>query len=310
MKINKVIVLGGGFSEEKDVSKVSSAKVAEALSQNIDNVTLLDPANYDSWDDLIKAIKNEKPDICFIGLHGGEGEDGRIQALLELNDISFTGSGFNACALAMDKEVSGLLAQSLDIPLPHRIILEELPDDLKAIGIKLGYPLVVKPNNSGSSVGISIVRKEDDLYDAVKEAFKYSKRVICEAFIEGRELTVTILDNRALSVVEIKPQDGWYDYTSKYTKGKTIYEVPAALSKDETRIIQNYARNIFKLLGCQIYGRVDFRFDGTNFYFLEVNTLPGMTPLSLTPMAAGEAGLNFSQLLLKIVELSQNKIKQ
>ncbi len=309
MNINKIVVLGGGFSEEKDVSRVSAEKIVEAFSQCISHVTLLDPANFASWSDLIEQIKVVNPDICFIGLHGGEGEDGRIQSLLELHGIPFTGSDFKSCCLAMDKEVSGILAQSAGSLVPDRIILEGVPGQTAEILKTLGLPLVVKPNNSGSSMGISIVRNEEDCQSALLEAFKYSKRVICERFVDGRELTVTILDNKPLPVVEIKPNNGWYDYANKYTKGNTIYQVPAQITEVDTISVQKQALSIFRLMGCEGYGRVDFRFDGDDFYFLEVNTLPGMTPLSLTPMAAGKAGYSFSQLLMKIVEIALSRKK-
>ena len=158
-------------------------------------------------------------------------------------------------------------------------------------------------------MGISIVRNEEDCQSALLEAFKYSKRVICERFVDGRELTVTILDNKPLPVVEIKPNNGWYDYANKYTKGNTIYQVPAQITEVDTISVQKQALSIFRLMGCEGYGRVDFRFDGDDFYFLEVNTLPGMTPLSLTPMAAGKAGYSFSQLLMKIVEIALSRKK-
>nr|MDA3813996.1 ATP-grasp domain-containing protein [Candidatus Cloacimonadota bacterium] len=171
----------------------------------------------------------------------------------------------------------------------------------------IDFPIGIKPNDSGSSVGISIINKESELYEAIKLAFKYSKKVILEQFIDGRELTVTILGDEALPVVEIIPNDGWYNYKSKYTKGKTIYEVPAKLTSEEKNKIQKQALDVFTLFGCEVYGRVDFRYDGEEFYFLEVNTLPGMTLLSLTPMAAKEAGISFKELLIKIIELSLNR---
>lgn len=205
----------------------------------------------------------------------------------------------------MDKEISGILAQSSGCLLPKRIVLNNVDDiNQKEIVEQLGLPLVVKPNSSGSSVGISLVSEPSKLNEAVLDAFNYSERVICEKFIAGRELTVTILGEQPLPVVEIIPKTGWYDYANKYTKGNTIYEVPAKLSDHNIIKIQAQALKVFKLFGCRGYARVDFRYDEKEFYFLEINTLPGMTPLSLTPMAAKEYGLSFSQLLMKIIEAS------
>lgn len=305
MEKKKVVVLGGGFSEEREISLITSAKVAEALQQRGLEVFRLDPADYGDWSQMIAELKRINADIVFIGLHGAEGEDGRIQSLLSLHKIIFTGSGYKASAIAMDKEISGLLAQQAGALLPDRIILTKNNNkDYQGIIDKLGFPIVVKPNSSGSSVGISIVHKVELIQEAIETAFKYSEKVICESFIAGRELTVTILGDEAMPVVEIKPNNGWYNYANKYTSGNTVYQVPAELDSNETKVIQQQALSIYQLIGCRGYARVDFRYDGEVFYFLEVNTLPGMTPLSLTPMAAKEAGLSFSELLLAIIEQS------
>jgi len=157
-------------------------------------------------------------------------------------------------------------------------------------------------------VGIAIIAKEDELFSAVAEAFKYSRKVLIEKFIDGRELTVTILDGKALPVVEIKPLNGWYDFTNKYTAGNTTYETPARLTVEINNEIKEKAEILFRSMGCSVYARVDFRFDGDDLYFLEVNTLPGMTPLSLTPMAAKAAGYSFDQLLEEIIRISLKNI--
>jgi len=303
----KIVVLGGGYSDEREVSSVSSREISNSLSKRGYETYLLDPADFDSYNGLITKIKEIDCLIVFIGLHGAEGEDGRIQALLEMNKIPFTGSGFKASSLAMDKYLSGIVVASIDLPVPpHRKIKldTQRTDDFYINHL----PLVVKPNDSGSSVGIRIVNNMAELEAALCSSFEVSEEVLCEQFIAGSELTVTVLNGKALPVLEIKPKNGWYDYTNKYTKGNTEYLVPAPLSKEETINIQAYSEKIFQILGCEVYARVDFRYDGQNFYFLEVNTLPGMTSLSLTPMAAKAAGLNFDELLVKIVELSLNKL--
>lgn len=309
MKIfKKIIILSGGFSEEADVSRNTSAEIEKALYENGKDIILLDPVEFNSYSEMIIKIKELKPDIVFNGLHGAEGEDGRIQSLLALENIPFTGSAQRASAISMDKYISGIIASYIEIKLPNRrLIYKDYEYDFESIIQNVGFPMVIKPNDSGSSVGISIINKESELEESLRHAFMYSEKAIIEQFIDGRELTVTILGNDALPVVEIVPNDGWYNYKNKYTKGKTIYEVPDKLNIYEVTTIQKQALDVFNLFGCEVYGRVDFRYDGKDFYFLEVNTLPGMTPLSLTPMAAKEAGISFKELLFKIIELSLNR---
>ncbi|MBC8416622.1 MAG: D-alanine--D-alanine ligase [Candidatus Cloacimonetes bacterium] len=307
-KNRRIIILTGGFSEEAEVSKTTSNEVASALESRKYEIKLIDPSNYKTYSEMIKAIREFNPFIVFNGLHGAEGEDGRIQSLLSLEKIPFTGSAYRASAISMDKYISGVLVKYIGISIPMRYLLyKDYVIDSDMIIKKIGFPMVVKPNDSGSSVGISIIAKADELKQATSKAFKYSDKVLLEQFIKGRELTVAILGEKALPVVEIKPKNGWYDYANKYTKGHTIYEVPAKLTEQESSKIQRQAQEIFKLFGCKAYARVDFRYDGKDFYFLEVNTLPGMTALSLTPMAAKETGLSFGELLEKIIEFSQTK---
>ncbi|MDO9577230.1 MAG: D-alanine--D-alanine ligase [Candidatus Cloacimonadales bacterium] len=309
MNQNKLIlVLSGGFSEEAAISKISASEIKKSLDKLEYETVMIDPLDFGSYAEMSQKIKSLHPFIVFNGLHGTDGEDGKIQALFELDNIPFSGSNSRSSALAMDKFLSGYVALQLNIKIPKRIILESLGDfNLKYIKEKFDFPIVVKPNDSGSSVGIAIIANENELFNAVKEAFQYSRKVLIENFIDGRELTVTILDGKALPVVEIKPQNGWYDFVNKYTKGKTIYETPAKLTKKITEEIQVKAALIFRTIGCSVYARVDFRFDGKDLYFLEVNTLPGMTPLSLTPMAAKAAGFSFEQLLAEIIRISLGK---
>ena len=162
--------------------------------------------------------------------------------------------------------------------------------------------MVIKPNSAGSSVGTHIVHEHDEIMNALHDAFKYDDTVLMQEFIKGRELTVSILGDMVLPVVEIKALEGFYDYTNKYTKGKTEYICPARLSDEETKKIQEYAHCVYKALGSTGYGRVDFIFDEKDFYFLEVNTLPGMTELSLVPMAAKEVGIEFEALIERIIQ--------
>ncbi len=307
----KVAVLKGGFSPERDVSLVSGTEIGVELQRLGYEVTEFDPGSFADPAAFFNALKAAAPDLVFNGLHGGNGEDGQLQAALALHGYCATGSGFKACCLAMDKYISKMIAAAEGIPVPKYILMRDNliedyndPEDYSSFATTLGLPIVVKPNDSGSSVGISVVDTLEDLQPAVRKALAVSPTILLEEYIPGRELTVTILDDKALPVVEIKPVDGWYDYTNKYNKGKTNYEAPAKLDESTTQLLQLYALRIWKAMGLSGYARIDFRFDEVKPFFLEVNTLPGMTPLSLTPMAAKAAGISFGELLKKIIEIS------
>lgn len=309
--MKSIVVLKGGDSPEREVSLVSGSEIAKELRLLGYEVNELDPLGFPDPALLLEKIRMLDTDLVFMGLHGGSGENGQLQALLSLAGIPFTGSGFFSCALTMDKYVSKLVAIHESIPVPDYVLLREdlLQDyndekDFSAISENLGLPLVVKPNDAGSSVGISIVQELSQLKSAVLEALKYSKYALIEEFIPGRELTVTVLDGKALPVVEIKPQSGFYDYQNKYSKGNTVYVSPAELTEAESMLVQVFAERIWKACNCKAYARIDFRYDGEQFHFLEVNTLPGMTPLSLSPMAAKAAGISFGELLEAIISSS------
>ncbi len=306
--MEKIVVLKGGASPEREVSLVSGSEIAKELNNLGFLVLELDPVDFEDVIDLILKIREFGAEIVFNGLHGGSGEDGRLQAALSMANIAYTGSDYAACALTMDKYVSKLVAQNEGIPVPEYLLFREdlLCDyndeqDYSAIAEKLGLPLVVKPNDAGSSVGIKIVNELSELKSAVLDAFQYSSFVLAESYISGRELTVTVLNGKALPVVEIKPLKGFYDYENKYRRGNTEYIAPAELSEAEALLVQVFAERIWKACNCKSYARIDFRYDGDKFFFLEVNTLPGMTPLSLSPMAAKAAGMSFADLLKEII---------
>lgn len=299
--MKKIIILSGGLSPEREVSIVSAQAVKQSLLELGYECQLYDPKEFSSISEMILDIKRQDLHIVFNALHGGDGENGNIQALLEMENIPFTGSGSLASKLAMDKYVSKLIAQDLAIPTAESILVTK-GEDYSARIKDISYPVIVKPNSGGSSVGISKVLSVDEVEGAVEEAFQFDNKVLIEDFIAGKELTVTVLGGEAFPVVEIRPIDGWYDYKNKYTSGKTEYICPAELSIAQVDIISNYAVEYYKRLDCKAYARVDFRFDGETFFFLEVNTLPGMTSLSLTPMSAKQAGLNFNSLLKSIIK--------
>jgi D-alanine-D-alanine ligase len=230
-----------------------------------------------------------------------------------MRGVKYTGSGVTSSAMAMDKNISKIMFNHYEIPTPRWMMLKKgsavnIKKVDESIKLVMGYPAVIKPNDEGSTVGLSIVQPDVEdvqLQNAVDEAFSYSDCIMAEEFIEGRELTVAILGDEALPVVEIKPKDGFYDYEHKYTKGMTEYFCPAELPDELAEIIREKAMVAHKSLGCKVYSRVDFRLNSKGeFFCLEVNTLPGMTELSLVPKAASAIGLSFTDLLNRIIELS------
>jgi D-alanine-D-alanine ligase len=334
----RIAVLMGGESNERDVSRVTGTEVAKALAERGHDVSLLDtargavalgrgdrpaigrtpPSEFASRElsapvpQGITTLAGSLADVdcVFIALHGGWGEDGTVQALFELAGIAYTGSGVLGSALAMDKDRAKRVFRASGVPTPDWLMLDvprsdALPEaELAQVHAQLGDPVVVKPNAEGSTVGLSLVGARGDLREAVRTAARFGQRVLVERYIPGRELTVGILGERALPVVEIIPEGGLYTYEAKYTKGRSRYEVPARLPEPLALEVQRCAELSFRVLGCEGFARVDFRLppDGA-FQVLEVNTIPGMTPLSLVPMAAKAAGLSFGDLVERIVEL-------
>ena len=338
-----IIVLTGGTSSERNVALASGKAIANALKSSGHNVRIVDPIYGTSQPpeeqifegrftigqefptaEELKKFSNKKvlecidsgifdnTDIVFLGLHGKFGEDGRIQSLLEMRGVKYTGSGVTSSAISLDKDISKVMFCYADILTPGWFMLEKGPFDINKIDEKIkstcGYPAVIKPNDEGSTVGLSIVQPDVEdvqLGKAIDFAFSYSDRVMVEQYIPGRELTVTILGDEPLPVVEIKPKDGFYDYEHKYTKGMTDYICPAELPEKTANLMLKKALAAHNVLGCKAYSRVDYRLDSNGkFYCLEVNTLPGMTELSLVPKGASAVGLSFPELLNRIIELS------
>lgn len=305
-----ICVLQGGSSSEREISLLSAAAVSYELKHLGFKVFKLDPQDYPTISELIQAIKSGDAELVFFALHGGEGENGKLQAALELEAIPFTGSGSRACCITMDKYISKLIARDIGVPTADFIIMREnmivdynTAEDLRGFLASLDLPVIIKPNDGGSSVGCSLVTSIEALKPAVELAFKESNNVLVEKYIPGSELTVTVLDGKALPVVEIKPIDGWYDFANKYTKGKTVYVAPAEIEPALSHLLQVYAMRLWHAFDLKGYARVDFRYDGNKAWFLEVNTLPGMTSLSLTPMAAKSVGIDFAKLLETIINL-------
>lgn len=286
----KVAVLLGGKSAERQISLTTGKAVAEALRDNGHQVFEVD-ADRNTAAKLIEIA----PDAAFIALHGRWGEDGAVQGLLEMMEIPYTGSGVGASALAMDKALSKAMFDAMGVPTPKYQLLglDEGRED-----IVLPLPYVVKPPKEGSTIGITIVKKPEELEGALETARGYAALLLVEEFIKGRELTVGVIDGRALPVVEIIPESGFYDFSSKYTPGSTRYSCPADLNAAEAARVSEAGVAAYLALGCQGAARVDVLLDAEgNPWVLEVNTIPGMTPTSLLPKAAAAVGMDFGKLV-------------
>ncbi len=290
-KFTKIAILYGGLSNERAVSLNTGKAMGEALIRmGYENVGFIDVD-----ENFISKIMKIKPDICVNGLHGFYGEDGRIQAVLESLDILYTGSGVEASCLAFDKIYTKFLLKGAGVTTPDFVVFDDQYDEPPFI------PCVVKPSREGSTIGVSIVHNKSDYNEAVKHAQYYDERVLVEKFIEGKEITVGIVGDKALPPIWIKPKSGFYDYRSKYTKGLTEYVFDIGCPDDEVERIKRIAFDVFMLMGCKGYARVDFMYDGSTPYVLEVNTLPGMTSTSLLPKAAAKSGISFEKLVESIL---------
>jgi D-alanine-D-alanine ligase len=295
----KVAVLMGGKSSEREISLMSGNAVLQALQSRGVDAYAFDPAAHDLAD-----LPRARFACVFIALHGRFGEDGTVQGALELMGIPYTGSGVMASALAFDKWRTKLVWQASGIPTPRYQLLEA-GSDWGQVVKTLGLPLIVKPVREGSTIGLSKVQSATDLPAAYALAAQYDTLVLAEEFIAGQELTATILGDTVLRLIRIEAPAGNYDYQNKYFTDHTKYHCPAGIRADIEDDIRAHTLKAFRVLGCKGWGRADMmlREDG-RFSFLEINTSPGMTGHSLVPMAARQAGLDFPDLVLRILELS------
>jgi D-alanine-D-alanine ligase len=296
-----VAVVMGGTSAERDVSLSTGRQILSALNESRYQVSSLDPARPAA---LVSALTENRPDVVFIALHGPGGEDGTIQGTLDFLGLPYTGSGVLASALAMDKVMAKrmLIAQGIRMPLDRAL---QSGDPLPA---GLSYPVVVKPNRQGSTIGMSIVKTEQDLPLALAAAFEHDETALVEEFITGMEITVPVLGNRELEplpIVEIVPASGFYDFQAKYTPGATDEIVPARLPAALAEQARQIALLCHRSLGCRGMSRTDMfvTADG-QIFTLEVNTIPGMTPTSLLPRSAEAAGIPFPRLLDRLIDLA------
>lgn len=340
-----IVVLAGGISTERDVSLVTGRGVYNALRKNGHNVVLLDVyLGYEGdisnifeldtdWAAAVAPISENAPDIkeiiekrskkydskvffgpnvieicsaadvVFMGLHGDCGENGKIQAVFDLFGIKYTGTNSFSSALAMDKAIAKQLFMMYNVKTPESFVITDKQDNRKPV-----FPCVVKVCNGGSSVGVYIVKNEEEYKKAVTEAFEYESKILVEQYIKGREFTCCVIEGKALPIVEIAPVNGFYDYKNKYQAGSTIETCPAKVSDELTRAIQEEAVKAYNALGIDTYARMDFMVDdNNNVYCLEANTLPGMTPTSLIPQEAAAVGKSYEELCEWIIRISLAK---
>lgn len=339
----KIAVVCGGISSERDVALTSGTNIARALRERGHRVVLVDlfygysgeyndPAELfeREQEDIHYCVKEDAPDVAkmfaegdgsrigknvieickaadisFLALHGEDGEDGKIQATLDMHGIKYTGSGYLGSAIAMNKEVSKIMFRACGVPTPEGIIVDKNDAEYK----NAGFPCIVKPCSGGSSVGASMVRTEEEYAAALELAFKYEERVVVEKFIKGREFSVSVMDGKALPVIEVRTKGGWFDYKYKYQSGYVEELCPAPLTEEQTAEIQRIAEMVMPALKLDVYFRADFMMDDADgkFYCLEANTIPGMTPTSFVPMAAKVLGMDFGDVCEKIIALSLEK---
>ncbi len=343
----KIVVLAGGTSTERDVSIVTGTEVCRALRSRGHQAILIDvffgeegldpeTAFAEEYDVQRQAerirerngrLEEEKKarkeffgpqvlplcqaaDVVFMALHGANGEDGRVQAVFDLFGIRYTGTDCLSSAMAMDKGITKRLFETGGVPTPRGFELKRGEDpDLAARGMEL--PVVVKTCCGGSSVGVYIVRTPEEYREALEGAFSYEEQAVVEEYVDGREFSVGVVDQKAYPVIEIAPVEGFYDYKNKYSAGAAVETCPAQISGEQTRRMQEYACRGCEILGIRGYARLDFMMNGDGkIYCLEANTLPGMTPTSLLPQEAAVLGMSFADLCEELIRISLKKYQQ
>ena len=288
----------GGRSREREISLKTGKAILKALTEKGYAATAIDVG-----DDIAEKLVKEKIECAFLALHGRFGEDGTVQGMLELMRIPYTGSGVLASALAMHKVMSKKYFLCEKIPTPRYEVFqrEKIKRDLPERA-SLPLPVVVKPAREGSTIGVSIVRKGEELGPALTKAAEYDEEILVEEFMKGKLITVGILENIPLPVIEIAPKSGFYDYHSKYTKGETQYILPGRIPREKYLYAQEISLRAFQELDCSGVARVDLMTDeNENPFVIEINTMPGMTETSLLPMAANYAGIPFEDLVERIL---------
>ncbi|MCL5408674.1 MAG: D-alanine--D-alanine ligase [Candidatus Omnitrophica bacterium] len=297
----KIVILAGGDSPEREISLMSGKSVFNALKKKY-KVSILDP----SGKNFIKEFISAKPDFVFIALHGGKGESGIIQGFLETFGLPYTGSSVLSSAICMNKIISKRLLLSYGIPTPDFIEINDLSPE-----IPFGYPIVVKPASSGSTIGISIVESEEVLKKAVRTAWKVDRESFIEKFIKGTEITIGILGNEKLQVlpaIEIRTKRKFYDYIAKYKIGGSIHVIPPEIPVKALKNAENIAIKTYEILKCKGFARMEMIIDRYGkCWVLDVNTIPGLTDISLLPDAAKRAGISFTRLCEKLIRSGVEK---
>lgn len=297
-----VVVVYGGSSAEREVSLKSGAAVLAALKRQ--GVAAV---GYDPQEGGLVGLEALAPAAVFIALHGRGGEDGTLQGALELLGIPYTGSGVLASALGMDKQRTKQVWQALGLPTPESIMLSA-DTEWAAVASQLGFPLVVKPVHEGSTLGISIVRSEAELEAAYRDAATFDTQIMAERFIAGEEYTVALLGETVLPAIRVEVPGGFYDYAAKYLSNTTQYHLPCGLDEVDERALSALCQRAFAAMGGRGWGRVDVMRDAEGrFWLLEVNTVPGMTDHSLVPQAATHAGIDFDELVVRILATAESK---
>jgi D-alanine-D-alanine ligase len=307
--MSRVAVLKGGGSLERQVSLRSGGRVEDALQRLGHDVISIDVGG-----DLVARLRAEAPDVAFVAMHGRDGEDGTVQELLEILGIPYTASGVSACMRCADKVLSKHVIADAGLPTPDFYSFTETAfkelgaaEALPAIEERLEFPIVVKPADQGSALGVKFARSPADVPPALVAAFSYSHKVLLERHVHGRELAVSILGDEPLPVVEAVPrEEDFYDFSARYTIGRTSFVCPAQLGDALTERAQTLALDVFRLLGCRGFARIDLMLEeGTDdLYVLEANAIPGLTETSLLPMAADAADIDFDELIGRIVEMA------
>lgn len=344
----KIVVLAGGTSTERAISISSGTGVCRALRQKGHKAVLVDifcgvenvnwedpfPEEYDveaassymkSFDNHINNMRKtrrsffgpnvlelcQKADIVFLGLHGANGEDGKVQAAFDLLGIRYTGTGYLSSAMAMDKGITKQMFLMNHVPCPKGTSMKKEDCTKKIEDLKMEFPVVVKTCCGGSSVGVYIVNNQKEYEEALEAAFSYEDEVVVEEYIKGREFSVAVVDGKAYPIIEIAPIQGFYDYKNKYQAGSTIETCPADLSPELTQKMQRYAEEGAKALSLEAYCRLDFMMkENGEMYCLEANTLPGMTPTSLIPQEAQVLGMDYPTLCEELIHISMKKYKK
>jgi D-alanine-D-alanine ligase len=307
-KGKKVAVLMGGVSKEREISLRTGNAITEGLRRRGYDVAAVD---VEGGPELVDELRRVKPDVALVALHGKFGEDGCVQGFLEMLRIPYTGGGVLASAVGMDKLVCKRIARGLGIPCPREEAFDGDRDDVEGFAAKCALPLpvIVKPSREGSTINMTIVRERSELLPALRTALQSDTKILVEQFIAGKEVTVGVLNGQGLPPLEIAPKGGFYDFASKYTKGMTEYIVPARIGPAITEKLRAWGEQIYRAIECEGTARSDFIVvSDSEAYFLEINTIPGMTELSLVPKAAAHIGLSFDDVCERLLDGARLKV--